>query len=72
MPFNLAQWTGIAVTAIVVSGSDIDIVYAVPLGLFAGALATFCCALADHYRPHTQSLSAGTALSESSGSKKLG
>lgn len=71
MPFNLAQWTGIAVTAIVVSGSDIDIVYAVPLGLFAGALATFCCALADHYRPQALPVSAGIALGESSSSKKL-
>jgi hypothetical protein len=41
----------IAVTAIVVSGSDIDVVCAVPLGLFAGALATFCTALGERYRP---------------------
>ena len=47
MPTQLAQWTGIAVTAIVVLGSDIDVVYAVPLGLFAGALATFFASLAD-------------------------
>jgi energy-converting hydrogenase Eha subunit A len=47
MRLKLAQWTGIAVTAIVVSGSDIDIVYAVPLGFFAGALATFISALAQ-------------------------
>jgi hypothetical protein len=64
MPFNLAQWTGIAVTAIVVSGSDVDVVYAVPLGLFAGALATFCCALADHYRPKAQPISAKPSQSE--------
>ena len=51
MPFNLAQWTGAAVVAIVVSGSDLDIVYAVPIGLFAGALATLCCALAELNRP---------------------
>jgi hypothetical protein len=47
MQTHLAQWTGIAVTAIVVLGSDIDVVYAVPLGLFAGALATFLSALAE-------------------------
>jgi len=50
MPFNLAQWTGIAVTVIVVSGSDMDIVFAVPLGLFAGALATFFTALAERHQ----------------------
>jgi hypothetical protein len=37
---NLAQWTGIAVTVIVVLGNDLDVVNAVPLGLFASALAT--------------------------------
>jgi hypothetical protein len=46
MRLNLAQWTGIAVTTIVVSGSDMDVVYAVPLGFFAGALATFISAVA--------------------------
>ena len=45
MRFNLAQWTGIAVTAIVVTGSDMDVLYAVPLGVFAGALATFLSAI---------------------------
>jgi len=50
MPTNLAQWTGIAVTSIVVLGSDMDVIYAVPLGIFAGALATFFSALADNER----------------------
>jgi hypothetical protein len=45
MRLNLAQWTGIAVTTIVITGSDVDVVYAVPLGFFAGALATFISAL---------------------------
>jgi hypothetical protein len=49
MPKNVAQWTGLAVTAIVVLGCDMDVVYAVPLGVFAGALATFFAGLADHY-----------------------
>jgi hypothetical protein len=73
MPFNLAQWTGIAVTIIVVSGTDMDVVYAVPLGLFAGALATFFSALADRYRPesgyHTPP---AIALKDAPRSKKLG
>ena len=47
MPRTLAQWTGVAVTAIVVSGSDMDLLYAVPLGIFAGALATFFSSLAE-------------------------
>ena len=46
MRFNLAQWTGICVTIIVVAGSDMDVLYAVPLGIAAGALATFFSALA--------------------------
>ena len=47
MPRTLAQWTGVAVTTIVVSGSDVDLLYAVPLGIFAGALATFFSALGE-------------------------
>lgn len=37
---NFAQWTGIAVTVIVVLGNDLDVIYALPLGLLASALAT--------------------------------
>ena len=51
MPKTLAQWTGVAVTAIVVSGSDMDLLLAVPLGIFAGALATFFSSLADSAVP---------------------
>jgi hypothetical protein len=47
MPKHIGQWTGLAVTAIVVLGCDIDVIYAVPLGIMAGALATFFVALAD-------------------------
>ena len=47
MPRSLAQWTGMAVTAIVVLGSDMDVVYAVPLGLLAGAIATAFSAAAE-------------------------
>ena len=49
MPKTIAQWTGIFVTTIVVLGCDVDVLYAVPLGIFAGAVATFCMALADGY-----------------------
>lgn len=49
MPKNVAQWTGLAVTAIVVLGCDMDVLYAVPLGIFAGALATFFVSLVEQY-----------------------
>ncbi len=47
MPKSIGQWTGIAVTGIVVLGCDIDVLYAVPLGIMAGALATLFVALAE-------------------------
>jgi hypothetical protein len=72
MGLNFAQWTGIAVTAIVVSGTDMDMVYAVPLGMFAGAIATFCTAMGERYRPGNYPASAGIVLRDSSSSKKLG
>ena len=71
MPKNVAQWTGLAVTAIVVLGCDMDVLYAVPLGVFAGALATFfvslsgCASAADYF-------SGGILLIASSSSAKLG
>ncbi|MBV8799808.1 MAG: hypothetical protein JO208_08385 [Alphaproteobacteria bacterium] len=45
MPKNVAQWTGPAVTAIIVFGCDKDVIYAMPLGVMAGALATLLVAL---------------------------
>ncbi|HEV2563258.1 MAG TPA: hypothetical protein VGT78_14060 [Rhizomicrobium sp.] len=47
MPKNVAQWTGLAVTTIIVLGCDMDVIYAVPLGILAGALATYFASLAD-------------------------
>lgn len=40
MPKNTAQWTGFAVTMIIVLGRDADVLTAVPLGIAAGMLAT--------------------------------
>jgi hypothetical protein len=40
MPRNAAQWTGFAVTLIIVLGRDTDIFAAIPLGLAAGILAS--------------------------------
>ena len=47
MPKNVAQFTGMIVTAIVVFGTDTDVFTAMPLGIMAGALATLFVALAD-------------------------
>ncbi len=51
MPKNVAQQTGMIVTAIVVFGTDLDVYYAMPLGVFAGALATFFVALVGLPQP---------------------
>ena len=47
VPKNIAQFTGIVVTVIIVMGSDMDVFYAMPLGIMSGALATFFVALSD-------------------------
>ncbi len=47
MPKNVAQWTGILVTTIVVLGCDADVIYAMPLGIMSGALATIFVALSE-------------------------
>ena len=44
---KLAQITGMIVTSIVVLGTDTDVLFAVPLGILAGALAIFFVALGD-------------------------
>jgi hypothetical protein len=47
MPRTVAQFTGMIVTAIVVFGTDTDVLTAMPLGIVAGALATFFVALSE-------------------------
>ena len=47
MPISAAQFTGILVTAIVTFGTDMDVFYSVPLGVFAGALTLFLVALGE-------------------------
>ena len=44
---SVAHLTGIIVTGIVVFGTDLDVTYSVPLGIFAGALATLFVSLAE-------------------------
>lgn len=47
IPRSVAQLTGVLVTAIVTFGTDIEVYYAVPLGVFAGALAMFFVSLTE-------------------------
>lgn len=47
LPKSVAQLTGILVTAIVAFGTDLDVVYAMPLGVFAGALAVFFVSVSE-------------------------
>jgi hypothetical protein len=48
MRVNIAQWTGMAVTLIVVLESNMDVLHALPLGLFAEVLATYFAGFAKH------------------------
>ena len=47
MPKTVAQLAGILVTAIVTLGTDLDVVYSVPLGVFAGAFVVFAMTVTD-------------------------
>lgn len=44
----MAQLTAMVVTSVIVFGTDMDTLYAMPLGIMAGALALFFVALADY------------------------
>jgi hypothetical protein len=48
MQKNVAQLTGVIVTSIVVFGTDLDVYYAIPLGIFAGAIATLLVSLTEY------------------------
>ncbi len=48
MPKSVAQVTGLLVTTIVVFGTDMDVFFAVPLGIMSGALATFFVAASEY------------------------
>ena len=47
LPKSMAQLTGVLVTAIVAFGTDLDVYYAMPLGIFAGALAVFFVSVSE-------------------------
>jgi hypothetical protein len=46
-PRSVAQLAGVLVTGIVAFGTDVDVYYAVPLGVFAGAVAMFFVSLSE-------------------------
>ena len=46
MGYKIAQITGVIVTSVVVLGSDFDVLLALPLRLFAGALAALLARIA--------------------------
>jgi hypothetical protein len=50
MPKSVAQWTALAVTTIIVFGRDLDVVYALPMGMLAGTLATLFAMFDDQRR----------------------
>ncbi|HTO41220.1 MAG TPA: hypothetical protein VL026_09615 [Rhizomicrobium sp.] len=49
MPKTYAQMVGMFVTAIVVLGTDMDVLYAMPLGIMAGALSVFFVTLSERH-----------------------
>ena len=54
IPRSVAQLTGVLVTGIVAFGTDIEVYYAVPLGVFAGALAMFFVSLSEAQEAYKQ------------------
>ena len=47
IPKSVAQLTGVVVASIVAFGTDLEVYYAVPLGVLAGALAMFFVSLTE-------------------------
>lgn len=47
IPKSVAQLTGVIVAGIVAFGTDTDLFVAVPLGVFAGALATLFISMSE-------------------------
>ena len=47
LPKSMAQLTGMIVCSIVVFGTDLDVIDAVPLGVLSGAMAVFFVSVAE-------------------------
>ena len=73
LPKSFAQLTGVVVCGIVVFGTDLDVTYAMPLGMLSGALAVFFVSVADGREtdPATRP-SGGMVFNAVSNSWKLG
>jgi hypothetical protein len=54
MPKSVAQLTGVIVCGIVTFGTDLDLTYAMPLGVLAGALALFFVSLSEARQTYTE------------------
>ncbi len=52
IPKSTAQWAGMLVAAIVSFGADTDVFYAIPLGMFSGALATLFISLSEMHEAY--------------------
>lgn len=52
IPKSTAQWAGMLVAAIVTFGADTELFYAIPLGIFSGALATLFISLSDMHEAY--------------------
>lgn len=52
IPKSTAQWAGVLVAAIVTFGADTEIFYAIPLGVFSGALATLFISLSEMHEAY--------------------
>ena len=55
MPKSVAQLTGVIVCGIVTFGTDLDLTYAMPLGIMAGALAIFFVSVAEARQSYDES-----------------
>ena len=47
LPKSVAQLAGVIVCSIVVFGTDLDVAYAVPLGVLSGGFAVFFVSVAE-------------------------
>ena len=52
IPKSTAQWAGVLVAAIVSFGADTDVFYAIPLGVFSGALATLFISMSEMHEAY--------------------
>ena len=54
LPKSVAQLTGVLVCGIVTFGADLELAYAIPLGIMAGALAMFFVSVTEARQSYNQ------------------